>query len=322
MDFARVGLVRHALKGPRCRPSLSALCLCRGTRSTAITCRVRVRRCSTSLGGARHARARALEGPALLTAESVEAATPAADGWGSATGSAALELLPVERVTSALVRVYLGRTLVATATEPAGTRRRARGTHRRGGCRARARRGPLGQPPHRRHRSERPGRRALHRSARHRELARVAHPLPTMRDPDRRRAGRLGAALLRRRVRGLPPHRSGGDRHRARSRRPAAARLERDVGALPLLAARRVRRAGGVVRVGRRARDLRRGGRPCRRRRVPGLAAVAVPGLRDGRLHREARRRPGPRRARPRTARRSSICAGSPATSCGLPATR
>src|SRR6478735_11522961 len=45
------------------------------------------------------------KGRALLTAESVEAATPAADGWGSATGIAALELLPVERVTSALVRV-------------------------------------------------------------------------------------------------------------------------------------------------------------------------------------------------------------------------
>lgn len=62
------------------------------------------------------------KGRALLTADSVEAATPAADGWGaSGTGGAALELLPVDRVTSALLRVYLGRTLVGTQTEPAGT---------------------------------------------------------------------------------------------------------------------------------------------------------------------------------------------------------
>ncbi|KRC50652.1 NADH pyrophosphatase [Leifsonia sp. Root227] len=62
------------------------------------------------------------KGRALLTAESVEAATPAADGWGSSTaGGAALDLLPVERVTSALVRVYLGRTLVASEREPVGT---------------------------------------------------------------------------------------------------------------------------------------------------------------------------------------------------------
>jgi NAD+ diphosphatase len=62
------------------------------------------------------------KGLALLTSESVEAARPAADGWGSsAPGTAELYLLPVERVTSALVRVYLGRTLVATDREPAGT---------------------------------------------------------------------------------------------------------------------------------------------------------------------------------------------------------
>ena len=62
------------------------------------------------------------KGRALLTADSVEAATPGADGWGaSGTGSAALDLLPVDRVTSALVRVYLGRTLVGTAAEPIGT---------------------------------------------------------------------------------------------------------------------------------------------------------------------------------------------------------
>ena len=62
------------------------------------------------------------KGRALLTADSVEAATPAADGWGaSGAGEAALELLPVDRVTSALVRVYLGRTLVGTEAEPSGT---------------------------------------------------------------------------------------------------------------------------------------------------------------------------------------------------------
>lgn len=62
------------------------------------------------------------KGRALLTEESVEAATPAADGWSSPdAGPAALDLLPVERVTSALIRVYLGRTLVATASEPVGT---------------------------------------------------------------------------------------------------------------------------------------------------------------------------------------------------------
>jgi NAD+ diphosphatase len=62
------------------------------------------------------------KGQALLTPGSVDAATPAADGWGaSGAGGAALELLPVDRVTSALVRVYLGRTLTGTAGEPAGT---------------------------------------------------------------------------------------------------------------------------------------------------------------------------------------------------------
>jgi NAD+ diphosphatase len=61
------------------------------------------------------------KGRALLTAESVDAATPTADGWGSSDGVAALDLLPVERVTSALLRVYLGRTLIATETEPVGT---------------------------------------------------------------------------------------------------------------------------------------------------------------------------------------------------------
>ncbi|WP_223695199.1 NAD(+) diphosphatase [Leifsonia poae] len=61
------------------------------------------------------------KGLALLTPASVEAAAPAADGWGaSAPGTAELDLLPVERVSAALVRVYLGRTLVATKTEPAG----------------------------------------------------------------------------------------------------------------------------------------------------------------------------------------------------------
>jgi NAD+ diphosphatase len=62
------------------------------------------------------------KGRALLTAASVPAATPASDGWGAPdAGVAALDLLPVERVTSALVRVYLGRTLAASATEPVGT---------------------------------------------------------------------------------------------------------------------------------------------------------------------------------------------------------
>ncbi|HEV7183540.1 MAG TPA: NAD(+) diphosphatase [Leifsonia sp.] len=62
------------------------------------------------------------KGRALLTAESVGAATPAVDGWGaSGAGPAELELLPVERVSAALVRVYLGRTLTATADQPVGT---------------------------------------------------------------------------------------------------------------------------------------------------------------------------------------------------------
>ncbi len=63
------------------------------------------------------------KGRALVTAGSVAAATPGSDGWGSAPDgvTAALDLLPADRVTSALVRVYLGRTLVATATEPVGS---------------------------------------------------------------------------------------------------------------------------------------------------------------------------------------------------------
>ncbi len=63
------------------------------------------------------------KGRALVTAESVDAATPGSDGWGTAHEgtTATLELLPVDRVTSALVRVYLGRTLVATAAEPVGS---------------------------------------------------------------------------------------------------------------------------------------------------------------------------------------------------------
>ncbi|WP_374007088.1 NAD(+) diphosphatase [Leifsonia sp. LS-T14] len=62
------------------------------------------------------------KGRALVTRASVPAATPAADGWAAPdAGPAALDLLPVERVTSALIRVYLGRTTVATPAEPAGT---------------------------------------------------------------------------------------------------------------------------------------------------------------------------------------------------------
>ncbi|WP_285113367.1 NAD(+) diphosphatase [Leifsonia sp. fls2-241-R2A-40a] len=62
------------------------------------------------------------KGRALLTPASVEAATPAADGWSSPdAGPAELDLLPVDRVTSALIRVYLGRTTVASGSEPAGT---------------------------------------------------------------------------------------------------------------------------------------------------------------------------------------------------------
>src|SRR6478752_2935183 len=62
------------------------------------------------------------KGRALLTAESIAAATPAADGWATPdAGPAALDLLPVERVTSALIRVYLGRTTVAAPAEPAGS---------------------------------------------------------------------------------------------------------------------------------------------------------------------------------------------------------
>src|SRR6478735_11453291 len=50
------------------------------------------------------------KGRALVTERSVPAATPAADGWATPdAGPAALDLLPVERVTSALIRVYLGR---------------------------------------------------------------------------------------------------------------------------------------------------------------------------------------------------------------------
>ncbi len=62
------------------------------------------------------------KGRALLRAESVEAATPASDGWSAPdAGPAALDLLPVERVSAALLRVYLGRTLVEVPGEPAGS---------------------------------------------------------------------------------------------------------------------------------------------------------------------------------------------------------
>ena len=69
-------------------------------------------------------------------------------------------------------------------------------------------------------------------------------------------------------VRDLPAHRSRRHRRRRRRRRPPAARLERHVGEQPLLAARRLRRAGGVARGRRRARDLRGVGRARRRRRA------------------------------------------------------
>ena len=62
------------------------------------------------------------KGRALITAESILAATAGSDGWGAPdSGPATLELLPVGRVAAALLRVYLGRTLVATVGEPAGT---------------------------------------------------------------------------------------------------------------------------------------------------------------------------------------------------------
>jgi NAD+ diphosphatase len=62
-------------------------------------------------------------GRALVTAASIPAANGGTDGWGTAREgeTAALDLLPVDRVTSALVRVYLGRTLVAAPGEPAGS---------------------------------------------------------------------------------------------------------------------------------------------------------------------------------------------------------
>ncbi|WP_158863397.1 NAD(+) diphosphatase [Leifsonia sp. AG29] len=62
------------------------------------------------------------KGHALVTPESVPAATPAADGWSSPdAGRAALDLLPVDRVSAALIRVYLGRTTADAPGEPVGT---------------------------------------------------------------------------------------------------------------------------------------------------------------------------------------------------------
>lgn len=62
------------------------------------------------------------KGRALLTPESVKAATPSSDGWSAPdAGPAELELQPVERVTAALLRVYLGRTLVDAPGQPAGS---------------------------------------------------------------------------------------------------------------------------------------------------------------------------------------------------------
>jgi NAD+ diphosphatase len=63
------------------------------------------------------------KGRALVTEESIPAAAAGADGWGPGSdgASAALDLLPADRVTSALVRVYLGRTLVATPDTPLGS---------------------------------------------------------------------------------------------------------------------------------------------------------------------------------------------------------
>lgn len=62
------------------------------------------------------------KGRALLTPASAAAATPGQDGWSAPdAGAAELDLLPVERVTAALVRVYLGRTLADAPDQPAGS---------------------------------------------------------------------------------------------------------------------------------------------------------------------------------------------------------
>lgn len=62
------------------------------------------------------------KGRALLTPQSTLAAPATADGWSAPdAGPARLDLLPVERVSAALVRVYLGRTLVDAPGEPTGT---------------------------------------------------------------------------------------------------------------------------------------------------------------------------------------------------------
>ena len=73
----------------------------------------------------------------------------------------------------------------------------------------------------------------------------------------------------------------------------------------PLLRARRVRRAGGEPRAGRRARGRRGGGRHGRRRPLRLLAAVAVPGLAHARLRGDAARAASPHAARPRAPGRS-----------------
>ena len=103
----------------------------------------------------------------------------------------------------------------------------------------------------------------------------------------------------RRRPRGLPAHRRRRDRRHHRRRRPDAARVERAVGGEPLLAARRVRRAGRVARGGRDPRGARGVGSARRRPGLPRQPAVAVPGVAHGRLPRAGAARASRRSGRP-----------------------
>ena len=113
--------------------------------------------------------------------------------------------------------------------------------------------------------------------------------------------------------RGLPAHRSGGDRPGPRRRGLDGACPATDLAGRPDVGAGRVRRGGGVARAHRRPRGAGGGRRARHRRQLPGVAAVAVPALADGRIRGQGG---AGRAAVPHGTARSRTPAGSPGTRC------